>query len=520
MKTALILGLGQSGLAMARWLAREGWQLRVADTRGDPPMRQALNDAVPDAELRTGAFDPALLEGAALVAISPGLAPGRPPAAVLVDAARSAGVPVAGEIELFAQALARLRSERDYQPRVIGVTGTNGKTTTTRLAGKMVRACGREVGVAGNIAPCALDELAARLDAGRLPDVWVLELSSFQLETTATLACDAAAILNITEDHLDWHGSMARYAQAKARILAPGSVAVLNRMDPAVMPLAPARARIRTFGADAPVHAGDFGLVHDRGIDWLALAEDPYDRPASPRRRAAQPQAPAFVRRLMPVDALRIHGRHNAMNALAALALARAIGCPLGPCLQALRDYRGEPHRTEPVARIGGVEYYDDSKGTNVGATLAAIEGLASGGRKLVVILGGDGKQQRFEPLAPAVARHARAVVLIGRDGPLIGQALQAAGVGPDLAIVAAASLPEAVVRASGLAAAGDAVLLSPACASFDMFRDYAHRAEVFVQAVRELAAAGGSGPDAGGPDGPADPGDRGHPSPAGELCH
>ncbi len=485
MKQALVLGLGQSGLAMARWLARDGWRVRVADTRADPPMGLALAREVPAAELRTGPFEPALLDGVGLLAISPGLAPGRAPAAELVGQARKARVPVAGEIELFAQALAALRQQRDYRPQLIGVTGTNGKTTTTSLAGRMVQACGRDVAVAGNIAPCALDVLAARLQADRLPAVWVLELSSFQLQTTSTLACDAAAILNLTEDHLDWHDSMAHYAQAKARILARGTVAVLNRMDPAVMALAPAGARVCSFGLDPPVGPGEFGLIHDRGIDWLALAEDP-DEPSGPvRKRAPRPSGPAFVRRLMPTDVLQIHGRHNALNALAALALVRAVGCPLGPCLQALRDYRGEPHRTERVEAIGGVEYYDDSKGTNVGATLAAIEGLAAGGRKLVVILGGDGKQQRFEPLAGAVSAHARAAVLIGRDGPRIGQALQASGV----PLVTAATLPEAVARARELAAAGDAVLLSPACASFDMFRDYAHRAEVFVHAVRDLAA-------------------------------
>jgi UDP-N-acetylmuramoylalanine--D-glutamate ligase len=494
MRRALVLGLGDSGLAMARWLAGEGWQVRVADTREDPPMRAMLRQELPAVELCTGEFAPALLEGAQLLAISPGLPPRRAPAAALVETARKARVPVAGEIELFAQALARLGDERGYRPRVIGVTGTNGKTTTTRLAGRMAQACGRDVAVAGNIAPVALDELSARLSAAQLPEVWVLELSSFQLQTTSSLACDAAAILNLTEDHLDWHESMQHYAQAKGRILAPGTIAVLNRMDAAVMALARAGSRVSSFGADAPSRSGEFGLVHDRGIDWLSLAEDPYDQAPS-RRRAARPPGPVFVRRLMPSDALRIHGRHNAMNALAALALARAIGCPLGPSLQALRDYRGESHRTEHVAQIGGIDYYDDSKGTNVGATLAAIEGLAAGGRKLVVILGGDGKQQRFEPLADAVAAHARAVVLIGRDGPRIGQALLAAAV----PIVSAATLPDAVDRASALAMAGDAVLLSPACASFDMFRNYAHRAQVFVQAVMRLAERGDAGPGAGG---------------------
>jgi len=490
MARALVLGLGQSGLAMVRWLAGEGWQVRVADTRQNPPMRAELQQELPEAELHSGGLDPGLVKGIELLAISPGLPPHRAPAAALVEAARKARVPVVGEIELFARALARLRKERNYQPRLIGVTGTNGKTTTTSLAGKMIQGCGRDVAVAGNIAPCALDVLAARLKADRLPDVWVLELSSFQLETTRTLACDAAAILNLSEDHLDWHDSMEQYARAKSRILARGTVPVLNRMDPAVMSLAPAGATVATFGTDAPAQFGDAGLVHDRGIDWLALAEDPDPPSAFLRRRAARPQGPVFVRRLMPSDALKIHGRHNAMNALAALTLVRAIGCPLGPSLQALSEYRGEPHRTERVAVIEGVEYYDDSKGTNVGATLAALQGLASGNRKLVVILGGDGKQQRFEPLADAVASHARAVVLIGRDGPSIGQALQAAGVSPDFAMVSAATLPDAVARASELALPGDAVLLSPACASFDMFRDYAHRAQVFVQSVQELARA------------------------------
>jgi UDP-N-acetylmuramoylalanine--D-glutamate ligase len=352
-----------------------------------------------------------------------------------------------------------------------------------------------------------------RIDAGQLPEVWVLELSSFQLQTTSSLACHAAAILNISEDHLDWHPSMAHYAQAKARILARGTVAVLNRADAAVMGLAPPGARVSSFGLDAPVRSGEFGLVHDRGIDWLALAEDPDEQP--PRRRAAPPQGPAFIRRLMPSDALRVHGRHNALNAMAALALVRAIGCPLGPPLQALRQYRGEAHRTERVAVKAGVEYYDDSKATNVGATLAAIDGLASEYRKLVVILGGDGKQQRFEPLAAALAAHARAAVLIGRDGPLIGQALR----GIAVPIVSATSLPQAVGVASGLALAGDAVLLSPACASFDMFRNYAHRAEVFRAAVLELGDRSGAAAPGPGSGNEADPGDAAASWPAKAHC-
>src|SRR5258706_443672 len=261
MRRALVLGLGDSGLAMARWLAREGWQIRVADTREDPPMRAALCQAQPEVDLVLGPFELTSLEGVELLAISPGLPPHRPPAAALVAAARKAGLPVVGEIELFAQALTRLRTERGYQPKVIGVAGNN--------------------------APCALDVLAARIEASRLPEVWVLELSSFQLETTASLVCHAGAILNISEDHLDWHETMAHYTRAKQRILVRGATAVLNRADAAVMALAPAGARASSFGPDAPVRSGEFGLVHDRGIDWLALAEGPGE--PAPRRRALHP---------------------------------------------------------------------------------------------------------------------------------------------------------------------------------------------------------------------------------------
>jgi len=490
MQRALVLGLGDSGLAIARWLARAGWAVRVADTRGAPPQLPALRAQLPAAEFIAGDFAESLLADVGLVAVSPGLSPTRSAAAPLLQAARLAGLDIVGEIELFARELVRLREATGYAPKVIGVTGTNGKTTTTRLAGLLVERCGRSVAVAGNIAPAALEVLAARLDAGDLPDVWVLELSSFQLETTSSLACDAATVLNITQDHLDWHGTMAAYVQAKERIFAAGTVRVLNRDDAAVAALTGKRARVVTFGADTPAQPEAFGLVRDAGISWLAWAEDT-SLPVRRRKAGAATGETApevHVHRLMPVDALHIRGRHNALNALAALALARAIGLPLAPMLHALRDYRGEPHRVELVASVGGIEYYDDSKGTNVGATAAALDGLGAEGRRLVVILGGDGKGQDFTPLAAPVARHARAVVLIGRDAPAIRAALAATGV----ALIDAGSLQQAVERAAREAQAGDAVLLSPACASFDMFRDYRHRAEVYVEAVRELAAEAG----------------------------
>ncbi len=487
---ALVLGLGESGLAIVRWLVREGWSVKVADTRESPPALAAMRERMPQVEFAGTSFDPALLDGIELVAISPGLSPLQAPTRPLLEAARARKVEVVGEIELFARALARLAETRQYAPALVGVTGTNGKTTTTRIAGLLIERGGRSVAVAGNISPTALDTLCDRLDAEDLPEVWVLELSSFQLETTRSLVCTAAAVLNLTQDHLDWHGSMQAYAAAKARIFAKDTIEVLCRDDPAVLALARKSATVVTFGTDAPTQPDQYGLTRDGGLVWLAYTED---LTAGQRRRKAATELPGiegqvFVHRLMPVDALKIRGRHNALNALAALALARAIGCPLAPMLHALREYTGEPHRVSLVATIGGVEYYDDSKGTNVGATVAALSGLGAEGKRLLVILGGDGKGQDFGPLVAPLAAHARAVALIGRDGERIRATLGAT----PYPLESHDTLEAAVRALAALAKPGDAVLLSPACASLDMFRNYAQRAEVFVGAVQELAAQAG----------------------------
>jgi UDP-N-acetylmuramoylalanine--D-glutamate ligase len=491
-QTAVVLGLGASGLAMARALADAGATVRVADTRAEPPMLGELRGELPQVTFTGGDFKLQLLDGATLLALSPGLSPTHSAAAPLVAAARKAGIDVAGEIELFARALAGLRASGGYAPRLVGITGTNGKTTTARLTGLLVERSGRSVAVAGNISPPALDELRQRLHADRLPDTWVLELSSFQLATTRSLACDAAAVLNITQDHLDWHGSFDAYVKAKARIFAPRTVQVLNRDDPVVAALAKKSASVVTFRLQPPAQPDEYGLLADGGVTWLAYAEDLAH--GHRRRRVEDGEAPAagelYVHRLMPADALAIRGRHNAGNALAALALARAIGCPLAPMLHALRSYRGEPHRVQLIAAADGVQYYDDSKGTNVGATVAALDGLGAEGLRLVVILGGDGKGQDFSPLAAPLARVARAVVLIGRDAALIEQAV--GGAAAPYPLIHAATLPQAVDLAAKQAREGDAVLLSPACASLDMFRDYEHRAEVFAAAVRERAKLAG----------------------------
>lgn len=455
-KQVLVLGLGESGLSMAQWLARHGARVRVADSRATPPGLSELRASVAQADVRLGAFDDALLEDIDLLALSPGLSIDEP----LVRQAQAHGIPVVGDIELFARALAQAK-----RSQVLAVTGTNGKTTVATLTAEMCRAAGRDCEVAGNISPAALTALMAREDAGATPDIWVLELSSFQLETTSTLAPDAATVLNVTEDHLDRHPTMADYAEAKSRIFHGSGAQILNREDQYSIAMAiPGRKRI-SFGLDAAPDSDDFGLVNVAGETWLAQGTTP----------------------LLPVHEMRLEGMHNAANALAALALCRAIGLPLQPLIETLKRFTGLSHRVERVGEVNGVVYYDDSKGTNVGATVAALRGFARqfAGRnaRAVLIAGGDGKGQDFAPLRAAVESVARAVVLIGRDAPLLRSTLQNSGV----PLYDARDMSEAVRKASELAQRDDVVLLSPACASLDMYRNYKHRGEVFRAAVQEL---------------------------------
>lgn len=486
-KHVLVLGLGESGLAMALWLARAGARVRVADTRAEPQRLPALRAAVPDAEFVFGEFNAALLGGVDFVAVSPGLAPNRE-LIEIVPAAAERRIPVWGEIELFAQALAHLRESTGYAPKVIAITGTNGKTTVTSLTGLLCRRAGLSTRVAGNISPAALDVLRETIDANDLPQAWVLELSSFQLHTTFSLQADAATVLNLTQDHLDWHGDMDAYALDKARIFGADTVRVLNRDDARVMRMTAVDTPVFTFGTGEPVEANSFGLVDERGVLWLANAVAGEEIEKKRKKNEVAEPVEAIVSRLMPADALKIRGLHNASNALAALALCRACDLPLAPLLHGLREYAGEPHRVELVATIDGVDYYDDSKGTNVGATVAALQGLGKAftgaDQQILLIAGGDGKGQDFAPLAQPVSHYVRAVLLIGRDAPLVRAAIEPSGV-PAFDLD---DLPQAVRRAAGLARAGDAVLLSPACASLDMFTNYAHRAQVFVETVREIA--------------------------------
>jgi UDP-N-acetylmuramoylalanine--D-glutamate ligase len=551
--SVLVLGIGASGLAMASWCVRRGATVTVWDSRlgpADTPAgthpelalhRQSLQ-ALP---LQAGQPPVRWLGGALLheqagehlaevrwVLKSPGLAPHDTRIAPLLQAAGAAQLPVWGELDLFHRELSRLKNEHGYAPAVLAVTGTNGKTTTTALTGRLVERTGRRVAVAGNIGPSLLDTLQAALDVAQptpdanpdleqLPQVWVLELSSFQLHGVEGFQPSAGSLLNLSQDHLDWHGSMAAYGADKARVwgASPTTVMVVNRDDALVSQLAaqvttpptatsptttrdstkakaasaraaaPARTVV-SFGLDAPQHPGDFGLVQENGMAWLvrAVADD---EPASRRRgSAAVADTPVHLQRLMPADALRIRGRHNAANALAALALATAIGCPLAPMLHGLREYNGEPHRMQFVLTIDGVDAFDDSKGTNVGATVAALLGLGADREpgRLAVILGGDGKGQDFTPLAVPLARHARCVATIGRDAAAIESAVAAACAEATVPLQRHDTLEAAVAWCYEAARSGDAVLLSPACASLDMFRNYGHRAEVFVHAVQTQA--------------------------------
>ena len=451
-RRALVLGLGASGFSMVRWLAARGASVRVADSRNAPPFAQRLHDDLPAVELHTGGFRAESISGIDLIAISPGVSR----AELLVRTAVDQGIEVVGDIELFA----RIREEFPGN-RVIAITGSNGKSTVTEMVGAMVRAAKTRTLVAGNIGLPILEALS-EIEGGqrRRPDVFVLELSSFQLESTCSLNPDAAAVLNVSEDHLDRYSSMREYADAKARIFFGDGIQVVNREDGRVRGMIGPGRRILTFGLDEPWDEGNWGLRETAGELWIAEG------------RA----------NLMKASELKVAGLHNVANALAALALCRAIRLPYEPLLEALVEFQGLPHRVQKIAEIKGVAFYDDSKGTNVGATVAALMGMSS---RIALIAGGDGKGQDFSPLREAVAKKTTGVVLIGRDSDKIASALAGSGV----AILRAVTMREAVRAALSLAQPGEAVMLSPACASFDMFRNYEHRAEVFIEEVRALEA-------------------------------
>jgi len=437
---AVIAGLGKTGQSVARHLLAQGWQIAATDTRAEPPGLAELQAMAPGARVATGGLDASLLQDADLVVASPGLSQGDP----FFVAARTLGVPVIGDVELFA---------RSVKGRVVGITGTNGKSTVTSLVALMGERAGLATRAGGNLGQPALDLLR-----DGPAELYVLELSSYQLETTHSLQLAAATVLNVTPDHLDRYEDVDAYATAKARIFGHCATAVVNLDDAKVAVMPRPGQRVLSFSLH-PDSGADYVLRNMEGRDWLCAGTAP----------------------LLPLDALRIVGLHNAANALAALAMGDALGLERDAMLRALREFPGLPHRAAWVADVGGVRYVNDSKGTNVGATLAAVAGFSG---PLLLIAGGDGKNQDFLPLRAAFAGKVHRVLLIGRDAEALAAALQGA-----CELEFCSSLEAAVVAAARVARPGDTVLLSPACASLDMFRDYAHRGDVFADAVRRLAA-------------------------------
>ena len=440
----VVVGMGQTGLSCARYLAARGLPFAAVDSRDEPPLLARFRAEFPRAELRTGAFDAAFLAAASEVVLSPGVDPAQP----AIRAARAAGAVVLGDIELF---------HREARAPVVAITGTNAKSTVTTLVWLMAQQAGLRVACGGNLGTPALELLAPEVA------LYVLELSSFQLETVIDFRADVAAILNIAPDHLDRYPDMGAYREAKLRVYRGARCAVFNRDDALTLPRAGDGERRLSFGEGSP-QAGDYGLIGRGGAEWLACGDEA----------------------LIAASELGLRGRHNVLNSLAALAIAGAAGIARAAQIAVLRSYRGLPHRCQFVARIGGVEFYDDSKGTNVAAAVAALRGFApEGGGRIVLIAGGVAKEHDFAPLADALAHTGRAVVLIGSSAALLAGAL--AGTVP---LERAADMDEAVARARALAQPGDTVLLSPACASFDMFRNYEERGDAFARAVRALAGA------------------------------
>jgi UDP-N-acetylmuramoylalanine--D-glutamate ligase len=454
-KQVLVLGMGETGMSMVKWLVRQEAVMRIADSRTVPPNLDAVMTMIPAKDIFTGPFESRTFEAIEIIVMSPGVPLSDPH----VQHAIASGIPVVGDIALFRWALAQ---NDTVNAKVLAITGTNGKTTVTAMVGAMLMKAGMDVAVAGNIGPAVLDVFMQRLDSGKMPQMWVLEVSSFQLELTEWLNADVAAVLNLSEDHMDRYRDMQEYIQAKARIFnhenPAESVQILNRDDKFSLAMRQTDRKQMTFGLNDPDTETDFGIVHWDHAIWLVEGG----------------------KLLMKASDLKLNGLHNAANALAALAICRAAEAPVEPLLSALREFKGLSHRMEVIAAFCDVTFIDDSKSTNVGSTVAALNGLKG---NVVLIAGGDGKGQDFTLLRQAVAEGARAVVLIGRDAGKIAAALSDCGV----PVYFAQTMEDALQKSFLFAHPGDVVLLSPACASFDMFRNYVHRAEVFVAAVRDI---------------------------------
>ena len=530
----LVMGMGESGEAMARWALANGASVDMYDTREHSQLNALTQQHLTDLtamgvgqmtfglEVLEASFNAnpnikidSLLDGVHILAMSPGISPVHKPIASLLSRAREKNIAIWGELDFFTQALLNLEVTQQYFPKVIAITGTNGKTTTTALTGVICAKSGSQVALAGNISPALLTKLTECLANNTLPDIWVLELSSYQLYYSTDFNPHVATILNVTEDHLDWHGDMHHYAHAKAKIFGARTIPVINRDDARVRGVLTdedrAKKRIISFGMSTPLEQDSFGIRGDMGggIDWLAWAppvDDYLDNQKIPTKKSKKSSLmndePVVIKNLIPAEALLIKGRHNATNALAALALANAIGLGISPLLHGLRQYSGEAHRVQTIGIVNDVEYVDDSKGTNVGALIAALQGLSASSRpgmstadsaqgfskNIILIAGGEGKGQDFRPLREPMRQFVKHLFLIGRDAQVIAEQITIPSVEQDTWITFSNSLEDAVMQAAEIAIAGNQVLLSPACASFDMFQNYEHRAQIFRSAVEELS--------------------------------
>ncbi|MDX2350328.1 MAG: UDP-N-acetylmuramoyl-L-alanine--D-glutamate ligase [Porticoccus sp.] len=438
-KLKVVAGIGTTGLSVARHLSQMGERFVMLDTRLQPPCLEQLKAELPEVPVVLGELAMDSFDGADEVILSPGLSRQTP----AIQSALKSGISVISDIELFARAA---------NAPIVAITGSNGKSTVTSLLGEMCAAAGVAVGVGGNLGVPALELL------DESTEFYVLELSSFQLESVYGLNAEVATVLNISPDHMDRYNSLLDYHQAKHRIFNGARQVVVNREDKLSVPLVSDTVKQWSFGLDKPDFGG-FGLLDQDGKPWLSYQFE----------------------RLMPEAELGIKGCHNTRNALAALALGSAIGLPMAEMLAVLRDFQGLSHRCQTVKNLAGVTYINDSKATNVGATLAAITGLA-GENNLVLIAGGEGKGQDFSPLANAMAGQVKQLVLLGEDAAVINDA-----VGGRVPTVFATSLQSAVEAAQQVVEAGDVVLLSPACASFDMFSSFEDRGEQFAKVVEGL---------------------------------
>lgn len=489
----LIIGLGQTGVAAAQWCLSNGLSVRIADTREQPPGMAQLetykNSKLLSFNLGVQSFDPGLLKNIDTLIISPGVSLNDKHISPLVRSAQEKNINIIGEIELFALTLNILRKQ-SYAPKILAVTGTNGKTTVTDMAEQIISDNGYKVMAAGNISPCAIQALQNAIENNELPQVWLLELSSFQLVTTRSLKIDCSSILNISQDHLDWHGGFTEYAKAKLRLLQMSKHWIINRDDDLLKQyiedyicqendikhglLDIQTQPTNSFGSNAPVYAGDIGIEILNGMSWFTYIDNKDIQNTVDNTQAKNTQ------NLMPVNAMLLRGMHNAMNAQCAMLLANSLGIQPQNCLPTVRAYLGQNHRMEYVNSIDGVDFINDSKGTNVGASVAALNGSES---PVILIAGGLAKGQNFDQFAIAIKEKAKYVVLIGQDAQQIADLIK-----EDIGFEYSQTLEDAVSKAFNMAKSGDTVLLSPACASMDMFDSYMQRGDSFKQAVMQIA--------------------------------